>query len=462
VVKINTVARIASMKTAARVAVTDTVIRIGVTNVMGRVAVLLVSLSFSLSLSFGLPSTSAALPVTRSISQDSLTLNDCIELAMENSPALAQQRTSLQKSNASVTSAYSSYYPSADFSTGVRNSEGYGGERQNSYSSSIGVSYSVYEGGYRRAAVEAARAKVEVAREQFRLTEDRLVLQVKEAFFKILQKQEQISLVGDVAKRRKEDLVLIRLKYEAGRESSPAVKEAEASLLQAEYDMKRAEEELAQAKVEMNLLLGRTARAELSLEYEGKDASFPAVGTLIEQAKQERPELRSEKANKPALEAQVTQAKSNYFPKVSFSTSYNLQGDEFTRQTTSWGAGVSLSLPIFDGFAKKAKVTETTLSLENQTDVIREIELQVEEEVEQAYSTWELARDIVQVTEKTLEAAREMYLLTKMQYEQGLTSYFFLQQKESGLTQAETSRLGALLNVRVSAARLEKVLGRVS
>jgi outer membrane protein len=437
---------------------------------------LILSLSVSVPAALGLPAASAAQQAAAGAgqdplgsaqdslnpAQDSLTLDDCIAIAIQNSPVLAQQATSLKKSNAGVTSARSSYYPSADFSSSYRNSEGFGGDRQGSYSSSIGLGYDIYDGGNRRAGVDAARAKVGVAKEQYRLSEDQLVLRVKEAFFQILQKQEQISLVEDVAKRRKEDLVLIRLKYESGRESFPAVKEAEAGLFQAQYDIERAQYELSLAKVELNLLLVRHARGELSLKYEEKAISFPAVGTLVAAAKQNRPELLSEKANKPALQAQVTQAKSEYLPKVSFSTSYGLQGDELASQTTSWGAGVSLSLPIFDGFARKAKVTEATLSLQNQTDAIRELELQVEEEVEQAYSTWELARDIVQVTEKTLEAAREIYQLTKMQYEQGLTSYFFLQQKEAGLTQAETSRLSALLNVRVSGARLERVVGRTS
>ena len=400
--------------------------------------------------------------LARPLEQPLLTLQDCIALARTNNPTLAQLKTSIRKSNVSVTSAYSSYYPSVDFSTGYRNSGGFQGDRQGSYSSGIGLGFAIYEGGYRSAAVEAARAKVEVAKEQYRSLENQLTLQVKEAFFKILQKQEQISLVEDIVKRRKEDLVLITLKYEAGRESSPAVKEAEANLLQAEYDSKRAEEELALARVNLNLLLGRPGRAEVSLKYQDEAVSFPPVRTLIEEAKAERPELRSEKANTPALQAQVTQARSNYLPRVSLSSSYNLQGDEFMKQTTNWSAGISLSLPIFDGFSRKAKVSEATLSVENQNDVIRELEQQIEEEVEQASSTWELARSIIEVTKTTLEAARDMYQLTKLQYEQGLTSYFFLQQKESGLTQAENSHLQALLNLRISAARLEKAWGRTS
>jgi outer membrane protein TolC len=53
-----------------------------------------------------------------------------------------------------------------------------------------------------------------------------------------------------------------------------------------------------------------------------------------------------------------------------------------------------------------------------------------------------------------------MYQLTKLQYEQGLTSYFFLQQKESDLTNAENRYVNALYNLRLSGARLEKAWGR--
>ena len=66
------------------------------------------------------------------------------------------------------------------------------------------------------------------------------------------------------------------------------------------------------------------------------------------------------------------------------------------------------------------------------------------------------------MNDKTLQAAREMYQLTKLQYEQGLISYFFLQQKESDLTNTENRNVNALYNLRVSVARLQKAWGRSS
>ena len=400
-----------------------------------------------------------------SFAEQPLTLQDCLSLARENYPKLIQRKTAIEQSEVGVTAAYSSYYPSLNLSIPSLNlSSRYGEER--SYSASIGVGYTLYQGGSIRAGVKAAKARVKIAEENYHLGENEVILAVKEVFFRILQKQEQIALAEDILKRRKEDLVLIKLKYNAGRESSPAVMEAEANLLQAEYDKKQAEEELTLAQIELNLLLGRPRRAEVTIKYEDEDIKFPSLDRLIEEAKTQRPDIRSQRINTDVLEAEVTQAKSSYFPKISLSSSwgYAWRSDEtFLDQQGDWSAGISFSLPtIFDGFSRKAKVKKAALSLKEQDVRIRELEQQIEEEIEQAYSKWELAEKIIEVNDKTLQATREMYQLTKLQYEQGLTSYFFLQQKESDLTRTENNYVNAIFNFRVASARLEKAWGRSS
>jgi outer membrane protein len=394
--------------------------------------------------------------------QEPMTLQDCVSLARENSRKLLQQRTSIEQSRLGVTSAYSSYYPGINFSSSYRINESSVRQQIGSYSGSIGLSNSLYQGGSIRAGVKIAKAKVAIAEEDYRQVEDEVILSVKEAFFNILLKQEQIALTEDVLKRRNEDLVLIRLKYDAGRESSPAVKEAEASLLQAEYNKKQAQEELNLARIELNLLLGRPRRTEISLTHEDQSVEFPALDSLIAEANHLRPDIRAEKVNTDVLEAQVTQAKSDYYPRISVSSSYGWQGRGLSVQEGDWSVGFSLSLPIFEGFSTKVKVQEANLALSQQDIRLRELEQEIEQEIEQAYSNWELAGRTIEVNDKTLQAKREMYQLTKLQYEQGLTSYFILQQKESDLSSAESRQINALYNLRVSTARLEKVWGRSS
>lgn len=387
-----------------------------------------------------------------------LTLEDCISLAKKENLKLIQARTAVDQARAGVMGAHSSYYPELDLSSSYRYGKDQMGE--GSYSTGVGARYTLYRGGYVRAGTRIARARVRIAEEDYRLAEGEVILAVKEALFGILGKQEEITLAQSILDRRKEDLVLLRLKYNVGRESSPAVKEAEAALLQAEHDRMKAEEELALAKAELNLLIGRPRKQELSLVYSDEEMEFPSLERMIGEAKSERPEIVAEQANREVLVAQVTQAKSNYFPTLSLSSSYGLRGNEFLDQQSDWSMGVSLSLPIFDGFSTRAKVKEATLSLREEDAKIEQIRQRIEEELEQAWVDWQLAGKNLEVTAKTLEAAREMYELTRLQYEQGRTSYFFLQQKENALTRAEYDQVNAVLRIRVTAAGLQKAWGR--
>ena len=136
--------------------------------------------------------------------------------------------------------------------------------------------------------------------------------------------------------------------------------------------------------MELNLLLGRPRRAKVSIRYEDEEIEFPPLEKLIEEAKTERPEMRAERANLEVLEAQVTQAKSNYFPTISLSSSYGWQGNKFLDQERDWSVGISLSLPLFEGFSRKAQVEEATLSVKEQEAKIQEPEQQIEEEIDRA------------------------------------------------------------------------------
>ncbi len=389
-----------------------------------------------------------------SLGAEAFSLEDCISWAKEANLTLVQAKTAADQARADLIGAYSLYYPSIDLASGYRN-----GDTQGNYSTALGLNYQLYRGGYARAGVRGAQARVKLAEENYRLAESEVILSVQQAFFQILEKQEQIASIEDILKRRKENLVIIKLKYTGGTESSPAVKEAAVNVAQAEYDKMRAEEELRLAKVNLNLLIGRPKKEELSIRYQDKATAFPPPEKMIEEAQAKRPEVGAAISNQELLAAQVTQAKSNYLPTLSLSSSFNLQGSNFLEQSTGWSAGVNLSVPIFNGFSTRAKVQAAVLSLKIEGIKIQALQQTIDQEIEQAWSNWKLAEKNLEIARLSFVAQTEMYQLTKLQYEQGLTDYFFLQQKENSLTSAEYNRVTAQFNLRAARAQLLKAWG---
>jgi len=388
-----------------------------------------------------------------------LTLEDCISLAKQNNLQLQQAKMDIDQTRTSLTDANSSYYPNIGFSTNYR----YGGsasvDASGNFSTGINAQYTLFKGGSIRAGSKISKTRIKIAEETYRQKENEIILSVKQVFFKILQTQEQITLINSILKRRNENLTLIKLNYNVGRENEPNVKQTEVSLNQTEYDYMRAEQSLALAKLSLNQLLDRPGE-EISIQYEDKTVELPALDSLTKEANNERPEIISQKANRDVLAEQKTQAISNYLPSLSVSSSYGLFGDNFLEQKGNWSTGIGLSLPIFNGFSSQAKVKQATISLKQNDLKIQDLTNSIESEVKQSYSDLALANKNLEVSNKTLEAAQDAYQLTKLQYEQGRTSYFFLQQKESDLTQAENGNVNALYNLRTSVAALEKSIGR--
>jgi outer membrane protein TolC len=389
----------------------------------------------------------------------SLSLDDCVNLAKENNLELQQSKMNTEQARLALTEVNSSFYPSLNLSSNYRTNGDFEDEISDSYSTGFSAQYTLYKGGSIRAGVKIAQTRVQIADESFRQKQAEVVLAVKQAFYKILQTQEQLALINDVLKRRQENLILLRLNYSAGRENQTNVEQAEVNVSQTEYDYLRTEQNLVLAKLKLNQLIGLPGD-DILITYQEKAVEFPLLDTLTVIAKNERPEVIIEKANRVILESQVSQAKSSYLPSLSVSSSYGLQGDDFLHQSSSWSAGIGLSLPLFNGFSTQAKVNQSKVSVKQNILEFEDLINSIETETRQAYIDWQMAQRNLEVSSKNLQATRNAYQLTKLQYEQGRTSYFFLQQKESDLTQAENNKVNALYNLRSSSAALEKAIGR--
>ncbi len=396
-----------------------------------------------------------AMPLTAPA--ETLSLEDCISMAKKGNLDLKRATSAIERAETGIMDAKSVYYP--DISASSNYSYGKGQTGEGNYSTSISGRYTLFKADT-RSGIRVAQAKVNIAEENYRLTESSVLYEVKRGFFEILQQQQQVSLIESILQRRKQALAIIRLRYNVGRESFPAVKEAEANLFRAEYDQMKAEEELTLSVTSLNLLLGRPKKQEITAIYEETEVELIPLEQIIAYGKRSRPEMLVEQYNRTVVEEQIIQAKSGFLPSVSLSSSYGVGGNEFLDQRSNWSVGVGLSMPIFDGFSTKAKVMDAKISLREQEITLTSVEQQVEEEIESAWVDWKLSRKNVEVAEKTLEATREMYELTELQYEQGRSSFFFLQQKEEALTNAEYNYVSALYTLRMAIAAVEKAGSR--
>jgi len=133
-----------------------------------------------------------------------------------------------------------------------------------------------------------------------------------------------------------------------------------------------------------------------------------------------------------------------------------------TRGGANWLAGVSLHWNVFNGFADKSRISESSYILErakaNEKRTISEIGLQVR----RALADLQSARQRIEVAQAAVALAEESLRITKNRYEAGLSNVTELLRNEMASLESHTRYLAAVHDARVAAVMLELATGCLS
>jgi len=287
-----------------------------------------------------------------------------------------------------------------------------------------------------------------------------LVYDLKETFFRIVKLKENIKVANATLKRRKNDLVLIKLKYQAGKESLQAVSESEANMLDAEYRVIQAKNQLSQAYYDIAVLTDSEV-VEFEPVYDSDiieiDYDFKQ---LLELALNNDFSLKNLKISERILKLQNEGDLIEYKrPSLSMSVSNSYSGEKFMEKESLSGS-LSMSYPLYDGNKKTDIKDKYKTDIVSISQDIEDTKNSIKRDIYKAFNNYQLAIKKMEVEKKVLDSKREIYSLTKLKYEQGTTDYFFLQQKETELTNAEFGYVSSLYDVRVNLAQIYRKLGR--
>lgn len=166
-------------------------------------------------------------------------------------------------------------------------------------------------------------------------------------------------------------------------------------------------------------------------------------------------------------ELDVKNQQMGYYPRLSMSGSfaYSTGTDKFNIFANPWfnsaSIGLSLQIPIFDGFSKKYKIQQSRYSL----DKIRQgsayleqsIDLQIKSSQIQLRNYWET----LQEQKKNMELAREIVRVSKIKYKEGVGTNLEVINAESAYKESQTNYYTTLYNALVAKVDLDKAAGKL-
>ena len=318
-----------------------------------------------------------------------------------------------------------------------------------------------YYYGYQTAKLnyQATQRDVDAAYNQLRLD-------VSEAFYGALVAQEFVRVAQQSVSLVEEQLAVAEASLEAGAATNFDVLRAKVQLANAKSVLIRAENGARTAsnayKTVLNVPLAEdvTVRGTLQIPANRQTLTLN-LDELIQQALENRPEVRRTRLSEQAAHKQIDIAKTRRLPDLGLFSNYQIsQNERLTEMNRIWSVGFQINIPIFDGFATSAAVQQTESVLKQVQLGGNQLKAGVEFEVRTAYLNLLGAQTIIEVQRETVTQAQESVRIANLQFQNGIITTVALTDTQLALAQAEVNRLQAYHDYIVGLSRLEKAVGQ--
>ncbi len=273
------------------------------------------------------------------------------------------------------------------------------------------VTVPIYQGGAVRNAVKAAKYRVEAGQADLRATEASIFAQTVGAYMDVIRDQAIVQLNQKNVSVLRTNLQATSDRFEIGDLTRTDVAQSEARLALAEGDLRTAEANLIASRESYARLVGE---APVDLQPPPPLPNLPATpDEAVAIALNNNPDIEAANQIVNASRADIGVARAGRMPKLSATTGagYNnnlnsIPAGNTTSEnaTNSAQAGLSLTIPIFQGGRPSAQVRQAQSRSSQAIEQYIEVERGVIAQTRGAYAAWQANEQIIAATQQAVSA----------------------------------------------------------
>jgi outer membrane protein TolC len=414
-----------------------------------------------------------------------LSLNDAIQLSLQNSKQLKNSQAKIEEATAALTEAVQNRLPNASVSGSYmrlstaninlktqKPSNGSGGSSQGGGAPNISqamygifnASLPIYTGGRIRYGIESSRYLQQAAMLDAENDKEDVIQNTIDAYANLYKAKSAVGLVKESLAQSQQRVKDFSNMEQNGLLARNDLLKAELQESNTELALLDAENNWKLANVNMNLMLGLPEQTEIVTDSTGMEqlSKINTVDEYVQGALNSRKDEASLALKKKAAESGVMVARSGYYPSLQLTGGYiaaDIPG--FLTLTNALNAGVGVSYNFGSLWKTKAKVQQAEsrakqLSI-NQSILDDRIRLQVN----QAYLNLLSTQKKIDVYSKAVEQANENYRITKNKYNNSLATTTDLLDADVAQLQARMNYVFAKADAVVAYYKLLQVSGQL-
>lgn len=383
-----------------------------------------------------------------------ISLEECLALAEANHPALDEARAALAGQQAKLGQVRVSNALKGNLSASGSRDSGSDG----SYSTSFSVSKLISDSGKNALERKSQEVSVDAASESQRETVLSVRTGVKEAYYGLLLAISKRGQAASAVRNYQRHLDKAKGFYEAGAKARFDVTKAEVDLSNAKIDLVSAESSLETARAALSRAVGVPLDNVRPVSDFLSPRDIPGEAFALEQALENRPDIRSARLKREAGQLGISIAAKGDAATISVTGSARLSGTGLPPDD-SFGAGITISVPVFNGGLTEYKIAEARASSDGLEASLKKLEQTVRYEVRSALLSVREAEARIPAAELLVRQAQENLTLAEGRYEMGVGNVLEVADALLSFNSAAVSRFQALHDYSTSLAFLEKTLG---
>ena len=375
-------------------------------------------------------------------------LDALMQSAQAASPTLASARSRIEQARATRVSAGAALLPGLDANASAsRGRQDLAMPIANTASAGLAAGWELDLFGGGRAALAAANARFEGAQADWHAARVAVAAEVANTYLALRACEAQLAKTEADANSRAETARLTDLAAEAGMEAP-----ANAALARASAAQGRSLHVSLQAQCDSTVksLVALTAleEAPLRARLAERRGTLPApaglvVGTVPADVLNQRPDLYTAAREVSAASADLTQARAARWPRVSLAGSIGrvrVETSAGTAEGTTWAVGpVAISLPLFDGGARRANVDAARARYDEAASLYRARVRDAVREVEQALVQLDSTGARRENARIAADGFDTSFRAVEARYRGGLASLFELEDARRSALQAQVN-----------------------
>jgi len=318
--------------------------------------------------------------------------------------------------------------------------------------------------------LKAAKSTKEFYQLNADLTDEQIIERVSNAYFQVFTAREKKTTLESSFASTEKVRNVIKSLFDNGLSKKIDLDRTNVNLTNIETNIKQSNNGIAQAENALKFYMGMPIQTEIQLVQQDMEVTPHLLEDMI--STDNRTEVKVLLKNKELLEYQKKATEAAYYPTVNLTANYNWQGlgEKFplingSSQGVMWSDYSAISLgvniPIFNGFATKAKVQQNQIEIDKLEADLKDTKLGLDQAYQNAKSQIENSLASIENQKANVELAESVLADTKSNYQYGLATLTDLLDAENSLVQAKNNYTTAVLDYKIAEVQYYKSKGEL-